>query len=105
MLTFYDILRQIYFILTVLEMILRKFPVVWWLNQVSTTCNKEATGLTRSVKTNHTGTFIRELRVAATARDYSLQNCTQECRDYSPGQGLSPKPMRILGVFSQDFCF
>ena len=62
-LNFDDVLRQIYVILTVLEMILRKFPVVWWLNQVSTTCKKEAMRLKKSVKFNHSGTLIRVLKV------------------------------------------
>ena len=62
---FNDGLCRIYVISTALEMILRKFPVVWWLNQVSMTCNKEAMSmrLIKSVKFNHTGMPIRKLRV------------------------------------------
>ena len=49
--------------LMVLELILSKFPVIWWLNQVPTICNKGVVRLTKLVKLNHTGMFIRELRV------------------------------------------
>ena len=48
-----------------IELILNKFPVYWWLNKVSTTCNKEVMRLTKSVNSNHTGMFIKELRVEA----------------------------------------
>ena len=50
----------IYVILTVLELILSKFPVISWLNQVSTISNEGVMRLTNTVKCNHTGTFIRE---------------------------------------------
>ena len=56
-------LRQIYVISMVLELIHSKFPVIWWLNQVSMICNEGVMRLTKSVKFNLTATFIRELRV------------------------------------------
>jgi len=62
-LKFYDVLRRIYVTLTLLALILSKFTAVWWLNQASTTYNKEAMRHRKLVRFNYTGMFIRVTRV------------------------------------------
>ena len=59
MLNFYDIVRHNYVRIMVPELILGKFQVVLWLNQVSRTY-KGNSRFTKSRKFKHTGTFIRK---------------------------------------------